>query len=101
MDRKAIRPFVGIVFPVNGFHYYAPLTFPKPKHLHMKSQIAFLKINSGEWGAIKFNNMIPVHPHCLEKVDMKIFETDSRQDIAYKNLLAISFPGAIHTGRSF
>lgn len=88
MDRKAIRPFVGIVFSVNGFHYYAPLTSPKPKHLHMKSQIDFLKINGGEWGAINFNNMIPVHPSCLKKVEMKILETDSKQDVAYKNLLA-------------
>lgn len=29
MDRKSSRPFVGIVFSVNGFHYYAPLTSPK------------------------------------------------------------------------
>ena len=38
-DEKAGRPFVGIVFSVNGFHYYAPLTSPKPKHLQMKNQI--------------------------------------------------------------
>lgn len=88
MDRKAIRPFVGIVFSVNSFHYYAPLTSPKPKHLHMKSQIDFLKISGGEWGAINFNNMIPVYPSCLKKVEMKVLETDSKQDVAYKNLLA-------------
>lgn len=50
----------GILFTVNGFHYYAPLTSPKPKHLQMKNQIDFLKINQGQWGAINFNNMIPV-----------------------------------------
>ena len=48
MDKKSIRPFVGIVFSVNGFHYYAPLTSPKPKHLQMKNQIDFLKIKDGE-----------------------------------------------------
>lgn len=88
MDRKATRPFVGIVFSVNGFHYYAPLTSPKPKHLRMKNQIDFLKINGGKWGAINFNNMIPVHPSCLKKVEMRILETDSKQDVAYKNLLS-------------
>ncbi|MCI8296306.1 MAG: type III toxin-antitoxin system ToxN/AbiQ family toxin [Lachnospiraceae bacterium] len=88
MDQKAIRPFVGIVFSVNSFYYYAPLTSPKPKHLHMKSQIDFLKIKNGEWGAINLNNMIPVHPSCLKKVEMKILETDPRPDAAYKNLLA-------------
>lgn len=88
MDHKAIRPFVGIVFSINGFHYYAPLTSPKPKHLTMKNQIDFLKINQGEWGAINFNNMIPVHTSRLTKAEMKILETDSKQDISYKNLLS-------------
>ena len=88
MERKALRPFVGIVFSVNGMNYYAPLTSPKPKHLCMKSQIDFLKIKGGEWGAINFNNMIPVHPGSLTKVEMKIIETESREDKAYKNLLS-------------
>lgn len=88
MDRKAIRPFVGIVFSVDRFQYFAPLTSPKPKHLHMKNQIDFLKIKGGEWGAINFNNMIPVQPSCLTKVEMRIFGTDSKEDVDYKNLLS-------------
>lgn len=35
---KSTRPFVGVVFELNGFNYYAPLTSPKPKHLHMKKR---------------------------------------------------------------
>ncbi len=66
MERKSIRPFVGIVFSVHNVHYYAPLTSPKPN----------------------FNNMIPVHPGSLRKVEIKILETDSQQNIAYKNLLS-------------
>ena len=88
MDQKSIRPFVGIVFSINGFQYYAPLTSPKPKHLHMKNQVDFLKINRGEWGAVNFNNMIPVPSECLAKVQMKILDTDSAQETAYKNLLS-------------
>ena len=88
MDKKSIRPFVGIVFTINGFNYYAPLTSPKPKHLHMKNQIDFLKINNGTWGAINFNNMIPVSLDSLTKVEMQITDTDSKSDIDYKNLLA-------------
>ena len=88
MDSKSIRPFVGIVFSINGCQYYAPLTSPKEKHLHMKNQIDFLKIKGGEWGAVNFNNMIPVHPGSLKKVEMKILETDSQQDISYKILLS-------------
>lgn len=88
MDRKATRPFIGIVFTVNGISYYAPLTSPKPKHLRMKNQVDFLKINQGTWGAINFNNMIPVHPKSLTKVDMRRTESDTKEDIAYKNLLS-------------
>lgn len=88
MDRKAIRPFVGIILSINYIHYFATLTSPKPKHRHMKSQIDFLKIKGREWGAINFNNMIPVHPNILTKVEMKIFETDSQAEKAYKNLLS-------------
>ena len=88
MDKKAIRPFLGIVFTVNGFNYYAPLTSPKPKHIHMKNQIDFLKINNGEWGAINFNNMIPVLPSSLNKVEIRIYDSDSKADKDYKNLLA-------------
>lgn len=87
MDCKSIRPFVGIVFSVNGLNYYAPLTSPKPKHLHMKNQIDFMKINGGRWGAINFNNMVPVHNRSLLKVDMRIVSTDTKADIDYKNLL--------------
>ena len=87
MDKKSIRPFVGIVFTVNGFQYYAPLTSPKPKHLKMKNQIDFMKIKNGEWGAINFNNMIPVSESCLKKVEMNITDTDNKSDIDYKNLL--------------
>lgn len=87
MDKKSTRPFVGIVFEVNGFHYYAPLTSPKPKHIHMKNQIGFLKIQSGELGAINFNNMIPVPADCLRKVELHIVGTDTKVDIDYKNLL--------------
>lgn len=88
MQDKSIRPFVGIVFTLNEYQYYAPLTSPKPEHLHMKNQIDFLKINSGIWGAINFNNMIPVHDACLQKVVVKILPSDTPADVAYKNLLA-------------
>jgi len=88
MEQKATRPFVGIVFSVNGYNYFAPLTSPRLKHLHMKNQVDFLKINGGVWGAINFNNMIPVHINSLQKVDMKILPTDKKADVDYKNLLA-------------
>ena len=88
MDKKKARPFVGIVLFMNGYNYYAPLTSPKPKHLTMKNQIDFLKINGGAWGAINFNNMIPIHTNSLSPVDMRILPTDDKAIIDYKNLLS-------------
>ena len=88
MNEKRTRPFVGIVLSLNGFNYYAPLTSPKPKHLTMKNQIDFLKINGGVWGAINLNNMIPIHTNSLHLVDMKILPTDDKASIDYKNLLS-------------
>ncbi len=88
MNEKAARPFVGIVFVIGEFCYYAPLSSPKPKHLHMKNQIDFLKINHGRWGVINFNNMIPVFSENLTKVDMRIRPTDVKAEKDYKNLLS-------------
>ena len=84
---KSNRPLVGIVLNINGFSYYAPLTSPKLKHLTMKNQIDFLKIDGGNLGAINLNNMIPVPNSALIKVDMIIKKEDSRETINYKNML--------------
>lgn len=78
MDQKEARPFIGIVLTLNDYDYYAPLTSPKPKHLHMKNQVDFLKINGGVWGAINFNNMIPIHSDQLEHIDIRILPTDDK-----------------------
>ena len=85
---KEKRPFIGIVFSINKVNYFAPLTSPKPKHMNMKNQIDFLKIDGGKYGAINFNNMIPVPGKCLIKISMIIDEKkDSKTDIEYKYLL--------------
>lgn len=54
------RPYLGILFTVRGHKYYAPLTHPKEKFLSMKNTEDFMKIAGGQYGAINFNNMIPV-----------------------------------------
>ena len=59
-NEKELRPFVGILFQIESFEYFAPLSSPKPKHKEMKNTIDFLKIKDGQLGAINFNNMIPV-----------------------------------------
>ena len=87
-DEKHARPFVGVLLTVNGLDYFAPLSSPKPKHKSMKNQVDFMKINNGKWGAINFNNMIPIHTSCLKVVDMKVSQSDDIAETAYKNLLA-------------
>jgi len=34
-DKKLNRPFVGVLFRVDNYHYFAPLSSPKRKHLKM------------------------------------------------------------------
>lgn len=87
MEKKSSRPFVGIIFSINNCNYYAPLTSPKEKHIRMKNQVDFMKINGGKWGAINYNNMIPVNDFSVKKIDMEIHENDLPDVIVYKSLL--------------
>lgn len=86
MDKKSTRPFIGVLLVVDNHKYYAPLSSPKPKHIKMKNQIDFIKINNGEWGAINLNNMIPIAEQFVEKIDPNNI-TRTYDDVAYKNLL--------------
>ena len=70
MNEKELRPFVGILFKVNQFEYFAPLSSPKAKHLKMKNTIDFYKIDGGILGAVNFNNMIPVLRDNYELIDL-------------------------------
>lgn len=56
-DKKELRPFIGVLFEVNDCKYFAPLSSPKPKHKKMKATLDFLKIATGDLGAINFNNI--------------------------------------------
>ena len=58
LDKKSSRPFVGIIFSIMDFKYYAPLTSPKPKHLKMSNQIDFLKINNLNLTLTKTTNLV-------------------------------------------
>ena len=57
---KDLRPFIGILFEVDGIEYFAPLSSPKEKHKKLKNTIDLVKIDNGRYGVINFNNMIPV-----------------------------------------
>ena len=64
------RPYVGVVLEINSIKYYAPFSSPKPKHKKMKNGKDFRKINNGIYGAINFNNMIPVLDEVLIEIDI-------------------------------
>lgn len=86
-NKKENRPFVGILLMVNNVYYCAPLASPKEKHTKMKNQRDFLKINSGLYGAINFNNMIPVTYELITEINLKINNSDNIEMQKYKNLL--------------
>lgn len=57
---KELRPFIGVLFIVGKYEYFAPLSRPKEKHKRLKKQIDLIKIEDGKLGVINFNNMVPV-----------------------------------------
>ena len=86
MEKKELRPFIGVLFEINNCLYFAPLSSPKPKHLKLKSKIDFLKIDDGKLGAINFNNMLPVKKTNIIKIDLKKKCTNIKEE-KYNNLL--------------
>ncbi|MCM1053523.1 MAG: type III toxin-antitoxin system ToxN/AbiQ family toxin [Ruminococcus sp.] len=81
---KVKRPFIGVLFKVNNFMYFAPLSSPKKKHLKLVSKIDFLKIDNGKLGAINFNNMLPVTENNIIMINIK---DSSKADYKYIKLL--------------
>lgn len=85
---KQNRPFLGVVLSINEIDYFVPLASPKPKHKTMHNQIDFTKINNGLWGAMNFNNMIPVLPEYTFPINLSIEVNDDKKIVKWKNLLA-------------
>ena len=83
---KSTRPFVGVVFQINSFQYYAGLASPKPKHQNMKDNIDFIKIDEGRLGVINLNAMIPIPSCLLTKVDIN--SVDPKYKILLQNQLS-------------
>ena len=69
-NKNESRPYVGIVLQIENIKYYAPFSSPKSKHRNMKNGKDFRKINNGIYGAINFNNMIPVLDSVLMEIDI-------------------------------
>lgn len=82
LNKNESRPYVGIVVQIEDAKYYAPFTSPKEKHMKMKNGKDFRKIQGGQYGAINFNNMIPVPDKALLEIDI-----NGELDTKYKRLL--------------
>ncbi len=83
---KEGRPFIGILICVNNKNYFAPLTSPKKKHLLMHETQDFIKIKSGELGAINLNNMIPIPYSELKMIDINNIKDDQYKKLLMKQL---------------
>ena len=83
---KEMRPFIGILFVVNEYEYFAPLSSPKVKHIHMKNNIDIVKIDKGRYGVVNFNNMIPVTPYNYELFDLNATPKNT-YELKWQNLL--------------
>lgn len=81
-NKSQTRPFIGVVYTLNGSNYFAPLSSPKPKHLKMSNHaIDIWKIDSGKLGIVNINNMLPSPYEALTEVIPTI------KDRKYKKLL--------------
>ena len=88
--KKAIRPFVGILFEVENCKYFAPLSGSKTKHLKIRNNLDFMRIDNGKLGAINFNNMIPVDNKNIEYINFNV-ATKLKQEKQYLKLLKEQF----------
>ena len=81
-----MRPFIGILFNVNDIEYFAPLSSPKPKHMHIKNNLDIVKIDKGKYGVVNFNNMIPVTKNNYKIYDFNLKSKDI-DELKWQNLL--------------
>ena len=86
---KETRPYIGVVLSVNGLDYFAPLSSPKSKHPALSKPVVFkitdLRDSNKSLGVIQLNNMIPVPPEKITRVEFKSLE------VRYKYLLLTQY----------
>ena len=79
---KSNRPYVGVVFSIDDFCYFAPLSSPKAKHRTMpNNMLDCIKIQNGNYGVVNLNNMIPVNIKDIKLIDLQRPNKDNFDDI--------------------
>ncbi len=82
--QKNERKYIGIVFQINGFDYFAPLSSFKDKHKFMKESLDFIKIK--DYAVVNLNNMFPVPESERKYVDIR-----AERDPHYRALLLAEY----------
>ena len=88
---KDNRPFVGLIVMLNDRQYCVPLSSPKEKHKSMKNGLDFHRILDADdklIGVLDFNNMIPVRPDVVRKIQVRTNKTDNQATRHYKELMS-------------
>ena len=78
------RKYIGIVFEINGFDYFAPLSSFKDKHRKMKDGVDFLKVK--DYAVINLNNMFPAPESTRKYVNIS-----AEKDPHYRALLLAEY----------
>jgi len=78
------RKYIGIVFEINGYDYFAPLSSFKDKHMKMKESIDFIKVKN--YAVINLNNMFPASQSQRQYVDIS-----AEKDPNYRALLLAEY----------
>jgi len=83
-NKNMTRPYVGIIFSIEDYNYFAPLASPKPKHKKMKNNIDCRKIDGGRLGVVNLNNMIPVPKSSIVLIDIKNIADKNYRKLLFK-----------------
>ena len=98
-NKNESRPYVGVVLQIGEICYYAPFTSPKAKHQKMKNGKDFRKIGQGKYGAINFNNMIPVPNSAILFMEIENETTPNINDCSRTNTMRSKRIGTISRER--
>lgn len=90
-DKIHTRPYVGVLFKLKEFLYFAPLTSSgknqKLKNSPKKESMTFFPIKNCLLGGVNINNMIPVVKDVYKVVDMSVSTEDDYSEKEYKSML--------------
>lgn len=91
---KETRPYVGVVFSIQGKDFFAPLHSAKAKHEKISNKsIDCIKLYEHDklLGVLNLNNMIPVSNRDVIPVDFKKYDTAKRNlfQTEYKNIIRL------------